>query len=35
MATAPFRNLRAMTLVAGLSCLQLFQDHYGEVEKAA
>ena len=30
MATAPFRNLCAMTLVAGVSCLQLVQDRDGE-----
>ena len=30
MSTAPFRNLCAMTLVAGVSCLQLVQDRDGE-----
>ena len=30
METAPFRVLCAMTLVAGVSCLQLVQDRDGE-----
>ncbi len=30
MTTAPFRNPGAMTVVAGVSCLQLVQDRDGE-----
>ena len=33
MSTAPFRNLCAMTLVAGVSCLQLVQDRNGECQR--
>ena len=33
MSTAPFRNLCAMTLVAGVSCLQLVQDRDGEGQR--
>ena len=33
MATAPFRNLCAMTLVAGVSGLQLVQDRDGEGQR--
>lgn len=33
MATAPFRNLCAMTLVASVSCLQLVQDRDGEGQR--
>ena len=30
MSTVPFLNLRVLTLVAGVSCLQLVQDRDGE-----
>ncbi|MDE2914172.1 MAG: hypothetical protein OXL68_14750 [Paracoccaceae bacterium] len=33
METAPFRPLSAMTLVAGISCMQLVQDRDGEGQR--
>ena len=33
METAPFRPLSAMTLVAGVSCMQLVQDRDGEGQR--
>ena len=33
METAPFRTLCAMTLVAGISCMQLVQDRDGEAKR--
>ncbi len=33
METAPFRTLCAMTLVAGISCLQMVQDRDGRAQR--